>query len=65
MKNLLFAVLLACGECPRVTGLGWELTCMAQNPPLKPPEPWCMLWGGLFRCCCFMQQCCSLGGRWQ
>lgn len=30
MKNLLFALLLACGKCPGFTWPGWDLFCMAK-----------------------------------
>lgn len=31
MKNLLFAVLLACGKCPGFTGPGWDLVWLAKE----------------------------------
>lgn len=31
MKNLLFAVFLACGKCPGFTRPGWDLVCVAKK----------------------------------
>lgn len=31
MKNLLFAMLLACGKCLGFTGPGWDLVCLAKK----------------------------------